>query len=104
MEPIMNETTDRLFPVYTHHVEELVRCRDVANRILDKHCFEEETDRIAGVKRLRERFEEVIMHLTETYGNVAYLNQRDLELVRKASDWLARHPEQAPETTEEQTA
>ena len=95
METIMNETDGRLFPVYTHHVDELIRCREIANRILDKHRFEEETERIAGVKRLRGRFEEVIMHLTASFGDEAYVNQRDLDLVRKAADWLERHPEQA---------
>ena len=104
METIMKET-GRLFPVYTYHVSELIRCREAANRILDKHRFEEGTERIAAVKRLRQRFEEVILLMTECGGEIAYLNERDTALVRKAADWLARHPEQAGAgNTDEQTA
>ncbi len=89
---LMREQAGKLFPVYTRHAAELEQLRDIADEILSRHAKETEDERTEAIRRLRERLEQVAGILRNTFGDVAYLSSRDLNLVRKAAEWLREHP------------
>ncbi len=89
---LMREQTGKLFPVYTRHADELEQLRDIADRIITRHADAPEDEKTQAIRRLRGRLEQVAGLLRNTFGDVAYVNNRDLDLVRKAAEWLREHP------------
>lgn len=87
------ERTEKLYPVYTWHAEELAKLHGITAGIIARHEGEPETEKMAAIRRLCTRLEQVAEILLTAFGDVAYLNGRDLELVRKTADWLQAHPE-----------
>ena len=92
---LMREHAGKLFPVYTRHADELEQLRDIADRIITRHSATPEDEKTQAIHRLRGRLEQVASLLRNTFGDVAYVSSRDLDLVRKAAEWLREHP-QAP--------
>lgn len=89
---LMREQAGKLFPVYTHHAAELEQLRDIADGILSRHTQNPEDEKTQAIRRLRGRLEQVAGVLRDTFGDVAYVSGRDLDLVRKAAEWLREHP------------
>ncbi len=83
----------KLFPVYTWHADELMRVFAVADRIVKRYGRPDETEKFQVIRRVRERLQQVAETLQECPGEIAYLSGRDRDLVRKAAEWLEKHPE-----------
>ena len=88
----MREQAGKLFPVYTKHANELEQLRNIADGILARHTEDPEDEKTQAIRRLRGRLEQVAGILRGAFGDVAYVNSRDLDLVRKAAEWLREHP------------
>ena len=89
---LMREQAGKLFPVYTKHADELERLRSIADGILSRHADDPEDEKMQAVRKLRGRLDLVAGTLRGTFGDVAYVSRRDLDLVRKAAEWLREHP------------
>lgn len=84
---------ERLFPVYTWHVDELLALQNRTEQVLARHPEDTDDERIPKIRRLRERLAHVANILLYTFGDVAYLNAQDRNLVQKAASYLQEHPE-----------
>ena len=83
----------KMYPVYAWHAEELMRVHAIADRIVARHGGPMENEKVRAIRRIRGRLQQVADLLLSSESEIAYVNGRDMELVRKTAAWLEAHPD-----------
>ena len=95
---ILNETSalpaaDKMYPVYTRHIEEVDMLRDYISRMLARKKEEQAPydNRIETLTTTAIRLAVLRILLTHPKQEVAYLSEKDFLFLKKVCQWTDQH-------------